>query len=358
MKHNAVLLLCAAAVMLGGCSSKKEQDSTTTQTTEITTSTSTNQLSETTSHSLEPIIDITNSKSTEPSAEVSSSQPTNQPSEIYSSKQTDPPSETSSLNQTNQYSETNNTLSENASTSEQILDDSIYIGEYLDSVIMEPNLEIAKDKNGKYLVQIGIYRLAFFNDGTGELTDDGISFTATDPSGNPIYGMITIEDQTAIVTFTKSTWEYISNGSVFLYTKASDSPTILSMEDGTSETSTDTAPLPSAYIGLWRLDGPKTAQMLQEGWTLQTMFGSGLQQFGASMEIKEDGSFSYSIGIGLGGTGQLTAEDNGFSVTITPYESHSDELEVQHLRAETDSDVFYLIMDNYMEGNDLYWVKQ
>lgn len=301
MKHNAVLLLCAAAVMLGGCSSKQEQDSTTTQTSEIITSTSTNQLSETTSHSLEPIIDITNSKSTEPSAEVSSSQPTNQPSETYNSKQTDPPSETSSLKQTNQSSETNNTLSENTSTSEQILDDSIYIGEYLDSVVMEPNLEIAKDKNGKYLVQIGIYRLAFFNDGTGELTDEGISFTATDPSGNPIYGIITIEDQTAIVTFTKSTWEYISNGSVFLYTKASDSPTILNMEDG---------------------------------------------------------SFSYSIGLGQGGTGQLTMEDNGFSVTITPYESHSDELEVQHLRTETDSDVIYLIMDNYMEGNDLYWVKQ
>lgn len=112
-------------------------------------------------------------------------------------------------------------------TRQQILvDDTSYIGEHLDYDFNDPNLEIAKGDNGKYIVQIGIYRLAAFYDGIGELTAEGMNFTATDPAGNPISGVVTIEGQTATVTFTSSTWIYLENGASFQYTKSSNTPNI------------------------------------------------------------------------------------------------------------------------------------
>lgn len=106
------------------------------------------------------------------------------------------------------------------------LDDALYIGEYLDSDVLEPNLEIARGDDGKYIVQIGIFRLTSLEDGIGELTAEGMKFTATDSAGNPISGVITIEDQTATVTFTDSTWGYLPNGSAYQYTKSSDTPNL------------------------------------------------------------------------------------------------------------------------------------
>lgn len=105
-------------------------------------------------------------------------------------------------------------------------DDAVYIGEYLDSDVGEPNLEIAKGEDGTYIVQIGIYRLTEISDGVGELTPEGMNFTATDAAGNPISGVITVEDKTANVIFTNSTWTYLENGSAFQYTKSSDSPNL------------------------------------------------------------------------------------------------------------------------------------
>ena len=92
----------------------------------------------------------------------------------------------------------------------------------------EPNLEIAKSEEGKYVVQIGIPMLTSLDDGVGELTDEGLKFTATDAAGNPISGVITLEGETASVTFTDSTWELLESGSVFNYTKSSDTPNIWS----------------------------------------------------------------------------------------------------------------------------------
>lgn len=54
-------------------------------------------------------------------------------------------------------------------------------------------------------MQIGIYRLTSLEDGVGELTADGLLFTATDAAGNPISGIITADGKTATVTFTDST---------------------------------------------------------------------------------------------------------------------------------------------------------
>ena len=103
-----------------------------------------------------------------------------------------------------------------------ILDESVYIGEYLDYDCNEPNLEIAKGNDGKYIVQIGIFRLTTLDDGIGELTPEGMVFTATDAAGNPISGIITVEEQIATVTLTDSTWSLLENGTSYMYNKSSD----------------------------------------------------------------------------------------------------------------------------------------
>ena len=99
----------------------------------------------------------------------------------------------------------------------------LYVGEYWDGV-SDSGLEISLGVDGKYLVQISIYRLTSIHDGVGWDTGDGISFTATDAAGNPISGTITLDGNTATVTFTDSTWGYLPNGTSFQYVKASGVP--------------------------------------------------------------------------------------------------------------------------------------
>lgn len=106
------------------------------------------------------------------------------------------------------------------------LDDTVYLGEYLDADTKEAGLEIAKGKDGSYIIQIGIYRLTSLSDGVGELTAEGMKFTATDAADNPISGVITVEGEAATVTFTDSTWEYLENGASFSYIKSSNVPNL------------------------------------------------------------------------------------------------------------------------------------
>lgn len=115
---------------------------------------------------------------------------------------------------------------ETAQKDTNIEEDALYIGEYLDYDNQEPNLEIAKGRDEKYIVQIGIFRLTTLSDGVGELTSDGMLFTATDAAGNPISGIITVESNIATVKFTDSTWSLLENNSVFQYTKSSDIPNL------------------------------------------------------------------------------------------------------------------------------------
>ncbi len=94
-----------------------------------------------------------------------------------------------------------------------------YVGEYMDTENDTPGLFIAQDDDGGYTVQIEIYRLAALKDGAGVLDGSGLSFTATDPNGNPISGVITVDGDTATVTFHDSTWEYLPDGTSFQYTR-------------------------------------------------------------------------------------------------------------------------------------------
>lgn len=52
------------------------------------------------------------------------------------------------------------------------------------------------------------------------------------------------------------------------------------------------------------------------------MYGSGLTQYGADLEIEENGDFSFYIGIGLGGKGVCSIEDDHLNYNINMYEEN------------------------------------
>ena len=92
-----------------------------------------------------------------------------------------------------------------------------YEGTYLDEDNNEPNLFITHRDDGKYDVQIGIFRLTNLDGGVGTMGANGMDFTATDAAGNPIGGEIILRGDTAEVVFTRSTWSLLENGSKFHY---------------------------------------------------------------------------------------------------------------------------------------------
>lgn len=91
-------------------------------------------------------------------------------------------------------------------------------GSYLDEDYGEPNLDISYRRNdGKYNVQIGIPCLTSLDDGLAVMGDNGLEFTATDAAGNPIGGEIILKGDTAVVTFTSTTWPLLEQGTSFRY---------------------------------------------------------------------------------------------------------------------------------------------
>ena len=91
-------------------------------------------------------------------------------------------------------------------------------GSFKDEDYGEPNLDISYRRNdGKYNVHIGIPRLTNLDDGIAVMGDDGLEFTATDAAGNPIGGLITLKGDTAVVTFTSTTWPLIEQGTSVRY---------------------------------------------------------------------------------------------------------------------------------------------
>ena len=109
-----------------------------------------------------------------------------------------------------------------ASDTDAEIDDP-YLGEFADEN-GNKSLEIGLTEAATHSVKLSIIRLANFDDGEGNLSDGGLSFMATDPNGNPIYGMINIDPEdpdqnTLIVEITDSTWDLLPNGTEFRFTR-------------------------------------------------------------------------------------------------------------------------------------------
>ncbi len=89
-------------------------------------------------------------------------------------------------------------------------------GEYVDSNDGS-TLTIIKEENGRLKLGISLTRLTTIDDGGGALSDKGLTFSATDAAGNPIYGEIIIDGNNAKLKFTKSTWEYLPVGTTYTF---------------------------------------------------------------------------------------------------------------------------------------------
>ncbi len=80
-------------------------------------------------------------------------------------------------------------------------------------------LQINLLPDGSYLLNISLFRLAGFDDATGHAANDTLSFTTTTPAMTPLKGVVVCKGDTAILTFTESTWEYIPVGSTYQFVR-------------------------------------------------------------------------------------------------------------------------------------------
>lgn len=101
-------------------------------------------------------------------------------------------------------------------------DEQCFIGEYTDQNDGS-TLQIRENTNSGPSIQISLFRLADIDNGIGTISDDTLTFTATDAADNPIKGEITLDGDTATVIFTQSTWGYIPDGSTFHFKRDTQS---------------------------------------------------------------------------------------------------------------------------------------
>ena len=101
-----------------------------------------------------------------------------------------------------------------------------YEGEYNSYDVNEPALEIKKNDDETYQIQIDLFRLWGFYDDAGKITEEGLEFTATGPRGNEMNGVIKVEADIAVVTIFGQEWLDFAGLSEYRFYKTSDVPNI------------------------------------------------------------------------------------------------------------------------------------
>ena len=101
-----------------------------------------------------------------------------------------------------------------------------YEGEYNSYDVNEPALEIKKNDDATYQIQIDLFRLWDFYDGAGKITEEGLEFTATGPRGSEVNGVIKLEEDIAVVTIFGQEWLDFAGLSEYKFYKTSDVPNI------------------------------------------------------------------------------------------------------------------------------------
>lgn len=114
-----------------------------------------------------------------------------------------------------------------------------YEGEYNSYDVNEPALEIKKNDDGTYQIQIDLFRLYSLDDGTGKETEKGLEFAATGPGGNEVNGVIKLEEDIAAVTIFGQEWLDFAGLSEYRFYKTSDVPNIQEIENASPEMSAD-----------------------------------------------------------------------------------------------------------------------
>ena len=101
-----------------------------------------------------------------------------------------------------------------------------YEGEYNSYDVNEPALEIKKNDDETYQIQIDLFRLWGFYDDAGKITEEGLEFATTGPGGNEMNGVIKLEADIAVVTIFGQEWLDFAGLSEYRFYKTSDVPNI------------------------------------------------------------------------------------------------------------------------------------
>ena len=80
-------------------------------------------------------------------------------------------------------------------------------------------LTIDNRTNSEPQVNISLFRLTDIEGGIAKISDGTLTFTATDAAGKPIGGRITFDGDTAHLTFTESSWEYLPEGTSYSFVR-------------------------------------------------------------------------------------------------------------------------------------------
>lgn len=102
----------------------------------------------------------------------------------------------------------------------------LYEGEYNSYDVNEPALEIKKNDDGTYQIQIDLFRLWGFYDDAGKITKEGLEFAAAGPRGNEVNGVIKLEEDIAVMTVFGQEWLDFAGFSEYRFYKTSDVPNI------------------------------------------------------------------------------------------------------------------------------------
>ena len=101
-----------------------------------------------------------------------------------------------------------------------------YEGEYNSYDVNEPALEIKKNDDATYQIQIDLFRLWGFYDDAGKITEEGLEFIATGPRGKEMNGVIKLQEDIAVVTIFGQEWLDFAGLSEYKFYKTSDVPNI------------------------------------------------------------------------------------------------------------------------------------
>lgn len=114
-----------------------------------------------------------------------------------------------------------------------------YEGVYNSYDVNEPALEIKKNGDGTYQIQVDLFRLWGFYDGAGKITEEGLEFSATGPGGNEMNGVIKLKEDIATVTIFGQEWFDFAGLSEYKFYKTSDIPNMQDAADTGLEASAD-----------------------------------------------------------------------------------------------------------------------
>ncbi|MCM1103404.1 MAG: hypothetical protein NC409_04800 [Clostridium sp.] len=83
----------------------------------------------------------------------------------------------------------------------------------------DSTLSISAGADGFYHAEVLLFRLTTIDDFMGKYENGILAMTGTDAAGDPIAVEITFSDRQATLTFTDSTWEYLENGTQYVFDK-------------------------------------------------------------------------------------------------------------------------------------------